>query len=80
MIGAGIEEGDILIVDYHIEAQDKNIIIASVNGEQTVKRLRKDGKKTWLMPENSHYKPTEITKTMRFDPKGVVVWVIRKTG
>ncbi|WP_287372472.1 translesion error-prone DNA polymerase V autoproteolytic subunit [Prosthecochloris sp.] len=80
MIGAGIEEGDILIVDYHIEAQDKNIIIASVNGEQTVKRLRKDGKKTWLMPENSHYKPTEITKTMRFDPQGVVTWVIRKTA
>ena len=79
MTGAGIEEGDILIVDTAIEPQHKNIVIASLDGEQTVKRLWIEGKNIKLMPENSHYKPIEITKSMRFDPQGVVVWVIRKT-
>ncbi len=80
MTGAGIEEGDILIVDTAIEPQHKNIVIASVNGEQTVKRLSIEGGKIKLMPENSHYDPIEITKGMHFKTQGVVIWVIRKTG
>lgn len=80
MIGAGIEEGDILIVDRAVEPINKNIVIASVNGEQTVKRLSIDGENIKLMPENSHYEAIEITKEMSFKTQGVVVWVIRKTG
>lgn len=79
MTGANIEEGDILIVDYHIEAQDKNIVIASVNGEQTVKRLWKKEGVTKLMPENHHYEPIEITG-QKLDIQGVVTWVVRKTA
>ena len=37
MTGSGIEEEDILIVDTALEAQDKNVVIASANGGQTVK-------------------------------------------
>ena len=80
MKGSGIEEGDILIVDTAVEAQDKSIVIASVNGEQTVKRLSIKGGKIKLMPENSHYEPIEISKGVDFKAQGVVVWVIRKTG
>ena len=80
MKGSGIEEGDILIVDTAIEAQDKSIVIASVNGEQTVKRLSINGGKIKLMPENSHYEPIEISKGVDFKAQGVVTWVIRKTG
>lgn len=80
MTGSGIEEGDILIVDIAIEAQDKSIVVASVNGEQTVKRLWKKGEVIKLMPDNSDYEPIEITKDMHFKTQGVVVWVIRKTG
>lgn len=79
MVGAGIEEGDILIVDRNLEAQHKNIVIASVNGEQTVKRLWLEKGKTSLMPSNSYYESIEITKGMDFQIQGVVVWVIRKT-
>lgn len=80
MIGAGIEEGDILIVDRAVEPINKNIVIASINGEQTAKRLWIEGERIKLMPENHNYEPIEITRHMKLDIQGVVVWVIRKTA
>ncbi len=80
MTGAGIKEGDILIVDTSIEPQHENVVIASVNSEQTVKKLYiKDGQVS-LMPSNHHYEPIEITKDMDFRVQGVVNWVIRQTA
>ena len=50
---AGIEKGDILIVDTAIEPQHKNIIIAPANNEQTVKKLYiKDGRVTLMLTEH----------------------------
>ena len=40
MIGAGIHPGDLLVVDRSLEPKDKNVIIAALNGELTVKRIR----------------------------------------
>jgi len=74
MIGAGIEEGDILILDRAVEPRDKNIVIASINGEQTVKRLLIDCKNIRLMPENIRHKPIEVKKDMDFRTQGVVIW------
>lgn len=80
MTGSGIEERDILIVDTALEAQDKNVVIASVNGEQTVKKLYIKNGRVSLMPSNGHYEPIEITADMDFRVQGVVTWVIRKTA
>jgi len=79
MICVGIEEGDILIVDRAVEPRNKNIFIASINGEQTVKRLPIDVKNIKLMPENSRHKPIEVKKDMDFRTQGVVIWVTRRT-
>ncbi len=80
MKGDNIEEGDVLIVDCALEPKHNNIVIASVDNEQTVKRLKKEGGKVMLMPSNHHYEPIEITEHTKFDVQGVVTWVIRKTG
>lgn len=80
MIGAGIEEDDILIVDKALEPQSNNIVIASINGEQTVKRLIVQEESIYLAPENHKYPITEITEEMDFRTLGVVTWVIRRTG
>ena len=80
MKGSGIEEGDILVVDTAIEPTNKSIVIASINGEQTVKRLLISGKTVSLAPENHNYQTTEITGDTDFRTLGVVTWVIRKTG
>ncbi len=80
MKGDNIEEGDILIVDCSLEPQHNNIVIASVDNEQTVKRLKMNEGKVMLMPSNHHYDPIEITEHTKFDIQGVVTWVIRNTA
>ena len=69
-----------LLFDRAVEPQNKNIVIASINGEQRVKRLLIDGKNIKLMPENIRHKPIEVKKDMDFQTQGVVIWVIRRTG
>jgi len=76
MVDAGIHSGDILIVDRSLEAVDKKVVIAVLDGELTVKRIRKAEGKIFLFPENQAYCPTEITDTMNFAIWGVVTNVI----
>jgi len=78
MIGAGIGCGDLLVVDRSLEAKDKNVVIAVVNGELTVKRIRIHGRKITLEPENGNYSTQEITKDTQFEVWGVVTGVIHK--
>ena len=42
MIGAGIHDGDLLVVDRSARATDGKVVIVALNGELTVKRLRKE--------------------------------------
>jgi len=78
MIGAGIHCGDLLVVDRSLEAKDKNVVIAVVNGELTVKRIRIRRRKITLEPENSDFSAREITKDTQFEVWGVVTNVIHK--
>jgi len=78
MIDAGIFPGDILIVDRSLEAVDRKIVIAVVNGELTVKRLRIRSGQPFLEPENDQYAPIEITPDMAFEIWGVVTNVIHR--
>ena len=55
MLGAGIHDGDLLVVDRSLEASDGKVVIVSINGELTVKRLRQAKGETWLIPENPDY-------------------------
>jgi DNA polymerase V len=76
MIDAGIHPGDILVVDRALEAQDKSVVIAVLDGELTVKRIsRRDGK-IFLVPDNRAYEPLEIRPEMEFEVWGVVTSVI----
>lgn len=78
MKDAGISSGDTLIVDRAIEAKDKSIVIASINGELTVKRVWIANKKVFLKPENDDFSPIEITEEMDFNIWGVVTYVVSK--
>ena len=78
MINAGIHNGDILIVDRSLEASDKKIIIAVINGELTVKRIRKKNDTCFLVAENDDFKPLCVTEEMAFQVWGVVTSVIHK--
>ena len=76
MVNAGIHSGDILIVDRSLEAHDNDIVIAQVNGELTVKRIRIIKNKLYLVAENPAFQPIRITPEMSFDVRGVVTYVI----
>lgn len=61
MTGAGIFPGDVLVVDRSIEPKNNTVVLAVVNGEFTVKRLRKTpGGKIRLCPENPKYRIMEF--------------------
>ena len=60
MIGAGIHDGDMLIVDRSITASDGRIVIAVLNGELTVKRFKLLGRTAQLHSENSKYTPITL--------------------
>ncbi len=79
MIGSGIRSGDILIVDRAIQDAANKIAIALINGEFTVKKIKKTGNKLWLIPSNPRYRPLEITTDMNFEIWGVVTYVIHPT-
>ncbi|MDY0151721.1 MAG: translesion error-prone DNA polymerase V autoproteolytic subunit [Candidatus Cloacimonas sp.] len=78
MMGAGILPDDILIVDRALEAAHNRVIIAIVDGELTVKRLKIVGKDYYLMPENEEFPSIHIHEGINFELWGVVTYVIHK--
>ncbi len=76
MIGAGIHPNDLLIVDRSLDPSNGRIVIALLNGEFTVKRLRKRGEKITLQPENSKFRPVPVQPEDDFEVWGVVTTVI----
>ena len=76
MLKAGIHSGDLLVVDRSIEPRDKSVVIAAVNGELTVKRIRIRRNKVTLVAENDAYRSQEIDEKMEFEVWGVVTNVI----
>lgn len=77
MIGAGICDGDILVVDRSIEPQHGDIIIAAIDGEFTVKRLIKRGSRVILAPENPTYQARTLTEEEQSEFFGVVTWILK---
>lgn len=76
MVNAGIRDGDILVVDKSLEPKEGKIVIANVEGEFVLKRIRKNNGKLYLFPENSDYNPIEIKEDMDCEIWGVVTYVI----
>ena len=76
MIGAGIHDGDLLVVDRSLEATNGKVVIVSINGELTVKRLRKAKGRTWLTPENPDYPPIDFQEQDDTHLWGVVTNVV----
>ena len=78
MIDANIFKNDILIIDRSLSPQDKKIVIAILNGEFTVKRIRILKNKIYLQPENKNYSQIEIPPNSDFEIWGVVTHIIHQ--
>lgn len=80
MTGANIKPGDTLIVDRSIEPMHGHIVIAVVDGNLTVKTLKKTGGGIVLQPENKAYEPIAVTKKDGLHIWGVVTHIIHKSA
>lgn len=78
MRDAGILHGDVVAVDRSLQPKPGRIVVAAIDGEFTIKRLSRRGQKWFLLPENSDFKPIEITDEMEVVTVGVVVSVLRQ--
>lgn len=78
MRDAGIVSGDILIVDRSVQAADNQIVVAMLNGDFTVKRLRKRKDRVFLEAENNAYAPIEVGENQELVIWGAVTFVIHQ--
>jgi len=79
MIDAGIHSGDLLIIDRSITPQNNNIVIASIFGDLTVKKLKKKKNTLFLVSASDHYPSIEVKEEMECFIWGVVTFIIHAT-
>lgn len=77
MQGAGIDSGDVLVVDRSLDPGSGDIIVAVLHGEMLVRRLSSNRGRVWLLPANPDYASWEVTREADFDIWGVVTCVLR---
>lgn len=77
MIDAGIEDGDLLIIDKSLEPQDGDTAVCFIDGEFTLKYVSIDKNEVFLVPANKDYKPIKVTEENNFCIWGVVTYSIK---
>ena len=87
MSGAGIMDGDLVVVDRSLEPVPGHVVVAVVGGEMTIKRLRRTGQgRTLLLAEHPDYPPVAVAEGDgdgdgdAVEIWGVVVGVVRRTA
>ena len=78
MTNAGIDDGDILVIDRSLEPANGKIAVCLIDGEFTVKRLKVDTDSLYLMPENPDYPSIKVTEDNQFVIWAIVTYVIKK--
>lgn len=78
MVNEHICDGDILVVDRSLEPNSNSILICIIDGEYTVKKVKKKGKDFYLMPASPDFKPIKIDEGSDVHLWGVVTFVIHK--
>ena len=78
MVGAGLDDGDLLVIDRSLSPENGKIAICFIDGDFTVKRIKKEKNKLFLMPQNKRYQPIEIKEGNELIIWGIVEYVIKK--
>ena len=78
MTGAGVEHGDLLVIDRAVPYRHNALAVCYLDGEFTLKRLRKEGEDLYLMPANPAYPPLKLREGSDFAVWGIVTYVIKK--
>ena len=78
MIEAGLDDGDLLVIDRSLDPKNGKIAVCLVDGEFTVKKIKREKNRLLLMPQNKKYKPIEIKEENELIIWGIVEYVIKK--
>ena len=78
MIDAGVDEGDILVIDRSLTAKDGDMAVCFVDGEFTLKYLRMKDNELTLVPATPNYPQIHICEGVEFRMWGVVTYIIKK--
>jgi len=80
MKGCGIDDGDLLVIDKAIDPREGDIVVAYIDGEFTLKKvkLEPDGSCLWLIPANDEYPPIKVTDENDFIIWGVLTYNIKR--
>lgn len=79
MIDAGVQSGDIVIVDKSNRyPSEKEIAVCEINGEYTLKHFVRDGNTLWLVPANPNYRKRQVMDGDEFSVWGTVTYIIHK--
>jgi len=77
MTGAGIDDGDILVIDRSLEPKNNKIAVCYIDGEFTVKRIKIEKDCIYLIPENTDYNPIKVTEENDLIIWGIVTYVLK---
>jgi len=77
MLESGLQHGDLLIVDRSVEPTDSKIVVAVIDDELVVRRVKQNRRQMWLLSENPNCQTIYITKDTEFQIWGVVTHAIR---
>ena len=80
MTGAGIDNGDIMIIDRSLSPKENKIAVCCIDGEFTVKRIKIEKDGLYLIPENKDFEPIKITESNQLIVWGIVTYVIKSIG
>ncbi len=79
MIGSGIYDGDILIIDRSVQPTTNSILVCAIDGEFTIKRIKRiDSETIYLMPDNPEFEPIKVSRDNNLVIWGVVIYSIHK--
>ena len=78
MVGVGIQDGDIVVIDKSLETANDQIAVCFIDGEFTLKRIHTENGRLFLMPHNPNFPSIEITEENNFQVWGIVTYIIKK--
>ena len=78
MEGANLSDGDMIVIDRSLSPENNKIAVCFLDGEFSVKRIKKKNNKVYLKPENINYKEIEIREENNLIIWGIITYVIKK--
>jgi len=78
MIDAGVDDGDLLIIDKSLNYKKDDLAVCFIDGDFTLKRIENQGDHIVLMPANKDFSPIPVSKEADFCVWGIVTYIIKK--